>query len=844
MVNFKNKLKEKQLEKKTDPIELYKTLDRKSVAGPLRPAQESILSQWFDFHKDDRDLIVKLHTGEGKTLIGLLILQSRINMGEGPCLYVCPNRYLVEQVRLEAEKFGIQHEILLDEHELNHDFLSGNKILITHAQKVFNGKSIFGIGTASTKVGTIILDDSHTCIDVIKSSFTVKISKKNENLYQKILNLFEDDLIDQGEGSFLDIKDGNYSTLMTVPYWAWIEKKSSLLKILAEHKDEQCIKYSWDLIKDSIEKYDCYITGNKIEISPYNIETKKFGVFEHAKHRILMSATTQDDSFFIKGLNFNINSVRNPLRNQEQPWSGEKMIILPSLIDDSLDRQLIITELMKIEQNNFGIVSIVPNTKKTKIYENQGGIIVNASNIFDEIDKLKKGVFTQVVVFNNRYDGIDLPDESCRILVIDSKPYFENLCDQYEEMCRPDSDIVNKKIAQKIEQGLGRGVRGEKDYCVILIIGNDIVNFMRNKKTREYFSEQTRKQIDIGLEISKFAQEDTATQEPSNSLCELIVQCIRRDEGWKAYYLDEMNKMKEDTNSLKIYDILGEEKQIEDCFMQGEYAQAFGLMQSFIDKHQEMSNYDKGWYLQQLARYSYYSDKTKFNEIQKSAFRLNNELLKPRNGINYVRVSYVDCNRLAKIREFLNKFEDYQELMLSINEILENLSFAVDHEKFEDSLQKVGELFGFISQRPDKEIKKGPDNLWCCTNNEYMIFECKNEVLDTREAIKKSEVGQMNNHCGWFESEYGTEVKVSRFMIIPIKKIEYSANFTHEVKMIRKSGLRKLKNVVKDFVHELNPYDLGNITDEKLQEIIDRNELYPEKFKVDFSEDYIQEIKR
>ena len=85
------------------------------------------------------------------------------------------------------------------------------------------------------------------------------------------------------------------------------------------------------------------------------------------------------------------------------------MIILPSLIDDSLDRQLIITELMKIEQNNFGIVSIVPNTKKTKIYENQGGIIVNASNIFDEIDKLKKGVFTQVVVFNNRYDGIDLP---------------------------------------------------------------------------------------------------------------------------------------------------------------------------------------------------------------------------------------------------------------------------------------------------------------------------------------------------------------------------------------------------------------------------------------------------
>ena len=842
MVNFKNKLKEKQLEKKIDPIELYETLDRKSVVGPLRPAQESILNQWFNSHKDDRDLIVKLHTGEGKTLIGLLILQSRINMGDGPCLYVCPNRYLVEQVRLEAEKFGIPHEILLDGYELNHDFLSGNKILITHAQKVFNGKSIFGIGTGSTRVGTIILDDSHTCIDVIKSSFTVKISKENEDLYQKILTLFEDNLIEQGEGSLLDIKDGDYSTLMTVPYWAWIEKKSSLLKILSEYRNEQCIKYSWDLIKDSIEKYDCYITGNKIEISPYSIETKKFGVFEHAKHRILMSATTQDDSFFIKGLNFNVDSVKKPLRNQEQPWSGEKMIILPSLINDTLDRTLIITQLMRMEQNKFGIVSLVPNTKKTVIYANQGGIIINAKNIFEEIDKLKKGVFTQVVVVNNRYDGIDLPDESCRILVIDSKPYFENLCDQYEEKCRPDSDIVNKKIAQKIEQGLGRGVRGEKDYCVILIIGNDIVNFMRNKKTREYFSEQTRKQIDIGLEISKFAQEDTVTtQNPLNSLFELMCQCIRRDEGWKAYYLDEMDKIKEDTNSLKIYDILEEEKQIEDCFMQDEYIQAFELMQKFIDKYQDMSNYDKGWYLQQLARYSYYVDKTKFNALQKSAFRLNNELLKPISGINYVRVSYVDCNRLAKIREFLNEFENYQELTLFMNEILENLTFGVEHEKFEYSLQKVGELFGFISQRPDKEIKKGPDNLWCCSNNEYIIFECKNEVSDTRKAIKKSEAGQMNNHCGWFETEYGTKVKVSRFMIIPTKNLEYSANFTHEVKIIRKNGLKKLRNMVKEFVHELHIYDLKNITDEKLQDIIDRNEVYPEKLKVDFSENYIQE---
>lgn len=90
-------------------------------------------------------------------------------MGEGPCLYVCPNRYLVKQVQEEAEKFGIQHEVLLDGNELSDDFIAGQKILITHAQKVFNGKSIFGIGSKSIDINSIILDDSHTCIDVIKS---------------------------------------------------------------------------------------------------------------------------------------------------------------------------------------------------------------------------------------------------------------------------------------------------------------------------------------------------------------------------------------------------------------------------------------------------------------------------------------------------------------------------------------------------------------------------------------------------------------------------------------------------------------------------------------------------
>lgn len=827
MIDFKKKLNQGPSERKINPVEIYDTIDRKSITGPLRPAQKHILDKWYQTHKDDKDLVIKLHTGEGKTLIGLLILQSRINAGHGSCIYVCPNRYLVQQVCDEAEKFGISYCVLLDEREIPNDFLSGQKLLITHAQKLFNGMSIFGIGNKCTKANTIILDDSHACIDVIKGAYTITIEKnRNEQLYNSLLDTFEDNLRDQGEGSFIDIQTGNYDTLMTVPYWGWIDKKVEVLKLLSKNIADDQVKFAWPLLKDSIENYECYVTSNKIEISPYSTNIKLFGTFSNADHRILMSATTQDDSFFIKGLNYNISAVQSPLINEEQKWSGEKMLILPSVVHDDCDRNLIVTTFSKMKNQKFGIVAIVPSTKKAKQYKELGATIADTKNIFSEIDKLKKGDFGSVLVINNRYDGIDLPDEACRILIIDSMPYFENLSDRYEEKSRPDSEIINKKLAQKIEQGIGRGVRGEKDYCALLIIGSDIVKFMRSIATNKYFSAQTRKQIDIGLDIAKMLEEEIGEDtKPIQAVISLIKQSLGRDEGWKDYYVSEMESLQPDNASSAIYEQLQKEYLIEQLYCQGEFNKACEAMQKFVDELPVEDNLERGWYLQQLARYSYPISKKISNDQQKSAFRKNPQLLKPKEGIEYAKINYINENRLQRIRTYLSKFTDIEELRLSINSTLDNLSFGVESDKFEEALKDVGQLLGFISQRPDKEYRKGPDNLWCGVNNQYFIFECKNEVDENRSEISKYEAGQMNSHCAWFEEEYGKDLWVNRFLIIPTKNLSYYANFTHDVQIIRKGKLRDFKVNIRHFINELSRFVLTEITDNTLQELIELHSL-------------------
>lgn len=74
MLDFNKLVSERKIVKPTNPIEIYKSLDRKSDTGDLRPIQERILTKWYTEKKDSNNQIIKLGTGAGKTLIGLLIL--------------------------------------------------------------------------------------------------------------------------------------------------------------------------------------------------------------------------------------------------------------------------------------------------------------------------------------------------------------------------------------------------------------------------------------------------------------------------------------------------------------------------------------------------------------------------------------------------------------------------------------------------------------------------------------------------------------------------------------------------------------------------------------------------
>lgn len=90
-----------------DPREMFQALPQKAVQYKyLRDVQGEVLEKW-SARRSERDFVLKMNTGAGKTVVGLLILRASLNEGIGPAVYIAPDGYLAKQALSEAKALGI-----------------------------------------------------------------------------------------------------------------------------------------------------------------------------------------------------------------------------------------------------------------------------------------------------------------------------------------------------------------------------------------------------------------------------------------------------------------------------------------------------------------------------------------------------------------------------------------------------------------------------------------------------------------------------------------------------------------------------------------------------------------
>ena len=126
-----------------DPMEIFGRLTLRGSVKNIWEPQADALKQWHRA-RGEVDVMVRLNTGGGKTLVGLLMAQSLANESRGQILYVCPNNQLVEQTAAKAREIGLSPALRYPGNWTSRDaFDSGDVFCITNYATVFNGKSIF-----------------------------------------------------------------------------------------------------------------------------------------------------------------------------------------------------------------------------------------------------------------------------------------------------------------------------------------------------------------------------------------------------------------------------------------------------------------------------------------------------------------------------------------------------------------------------------------------------------------------------------------------------------------------------------------------------------------------------
>ncbi|MFM0330076.1 DEAD/DEAH box helicase [Paraburkholderia strydomiana] len=240
-----------------EPRQIFTTLVRKPRFKFPSANQGEVLDKWFA-KRDRADNTIKMNTGSGKMMVGLLVLQSSLNEGVGPAVYITPDNYLAKQVLQESRDLGIASTTEPDDP----DFLAHKSILVVNIDKLVNGKSVFGVGAQGVKipVGAIVVDDAHACLEAVADQFSISLPSEHE-AYAELLELFEDDLRQQSRLGLVEIKSNDPQTLMLVPFWAWQDKAENVLKILHKHRESKELRFSWPLLKSVMSLCSCCLAA-------------------------------------------------------------------------------------------------------------------------------------------------------------------------------------------------------------------------------------------------------------------------------------------------------------------------------------------------------------------------------------------------------------------------------------------------------------------------------------------------------------------------------------------------------------------------------------------------------
>ncbi|RYF51884.1 MAG: helicase [Cytophagaceae bacterium] len=761
VINFNGLSRPKGSSAPIDPFEIFsKTPNLEDSPNDLWKGQAEALTSWHA-RRSEEDNVILLNTGAGKSIVGILIAQSLVNEGTGPVVFACSTIDLVEQTARECDRLGLRYSKRTQGSFSNDLFETGAAFCITTYQSLFVSNTTFN---GSKEPAAVIFDDAHVGERLIRDAFTLSVENaKFPELFRDIVAIVKpefDAIGKESHFSFIMEEGGNFGTTMCPPITARKHGKEILeaIKRVPKWRDTDLL-FPALRIWENIDKCAIYLSATSIEITPPFIPTGVYRFLGKGVRRIYLSATIEFETDFVRGFG---RRARNPITPDNDAGNGERLILLSSALTAKVDKKDVAKELLKSHK----LLISVPSYPKAAAWEAFGTPPTRAQ-FTDQLQAFrssKNGSFILV----SRIDGIDLPKDTCRVMLIDGAPTGSSLMDQYLYKHLTMLNLFSTKMAGRLTQLLGRINRGRSDYSAFVLFGDDINVWLKTERNVALLPPLIRKQVIL----SQTVQNDMTEAGPAD-IAGLVSQVLARDEGWLKFYRETVDGLEVSQDALervkKRETQLAISAEAECKFMtliwQGDTEGARTSLLDVLDSTALADAKLAGWYSVWLAStYEAAGDtQTAIAHYKKARARLS----------PWLNVPYK--NEFDQQADAEGGKTNLQKKLLSVNNHgPQSLGNLVDRLKAqartltdpvqpfnvkEEALRLFGELIGFSASRPDSELGSGPDVIWKDEETQTLLaFELKTEKNDPADYSKK-EVGQAHNHLQWLkdnDAEYAS----------------------------------------------------------------------------------------
>lgn len=790
-------------ERLIDPIAIFQRL---RVTDPsindLWLAQGDALREWHQ-KRDEKDIAISLNTGAGKTLVGLLIGQSLVNEMRSTVLYVCSSIQLVLQTAKKADGYGLPNTTYVKGEFSNDLSARGEAVCLTTYQALFNGKSRF----FNKEIAGIVFDDSHAAEHLLRDHFSLRISKERfENVYLALANEFADYFHAVGlSTTFDEVIGGTGNRLLLAPPFEVRRAHSTILKMLQESSvpnDFDATAFAWEHLKDRIDLCAFLISPSEITITPAFVPVRTLPYFSSAIRRVYLSATMSVMDVFVRTF-----GRRPSLQIKPKTTAGEceRMVLIPQKMPGVAD-DLVVAKHAILPYKSL---ILVPSYTRAEKWSN----VVKPppkESATEAIEDFKQAKGTEKLLLTARYDGVDLPGDMCRVVVIDDLPSGLGLLERYQWEYLKLSSTLRSAIASRVVQSFGRISRGMSDHGVAIITGRGLVEWLQVPKNLASLPRFLQKQLQLGFQMS--------AEHPPTDIQDLIKSCLGREKGWvDAYeeYIHEAGHEDELPEPATVADLALAEAKFSQDLWHRDYVAAAAHLQKTLDDAGNFSASMACWHKLWLG---YALDCTGDSETANTLYQQahtgfrNIPALRPTNPTGNLPLQAVIAGRQFELNG------GRVRVPKTFDRDLFYLNGTGTTKQTEEALRCLGQYLGFESTRPDNEHDTGPDVLWIFPDKTGFCVDAKTgKGTEATTSYRKEDLGQLSDHTQWVRDNANIEKMIPAF-IGPEVAASASANPPPGVKVAALEKFQaigeNLKNVYRDIAANSLPLTVPAVTAE------------------------------